>query len=275
MAHGFGGVRGAGLDAIARRFADAGATVLLFDYRYLGTSDGEPRGLIEPTRQRDDYRAAISYARSLAGVDPDRIVLWGTSFSAGHVCTVAAEDRRIVAAIVQNPYVNGLAALHYARRTTSASAVARLSLRWAADEVAALLGRAPHRVALTGPPGATAVFTAPGAHDGYASILPPRSADRRAIGWEPTVPARVLVRLLLDRPDARASAIQCPLLVAACGHDKIAPVGPAVRLSRNAPQGELVLYPADHFDVFTTPLAERVRADQINFLQRIGVLRHE
>ena len=97
----------------------------------------------------------------------------------------------------------------------------------------------------------------------------------RNAGWQATVPARVLLRLLLDRPEARAAEIRCPLFVAACANDRIAPVGPAVRLSRTAPQAELVLYPADHFDVFSSPLAERAQTDQIGFLRRVGVLHQQ
>lgn len=54
---------------------DADASAGVFDYRHLGTSTGEPRGLIDIGRQRADYRAAVSYARGLTGVDGQRIAL--------------------------------------------------------------------------------------------------------------------------------------------------------------------------------------------------------
>ena len=60
LAHGFGGVREARLDAYAERFAGAGVTALVFDYRHFGGSDGDPRQLIDIPRQLDDWRAAIS-----------------------------------------------------------------------------------------------------------------------------------------------------------------------------------------------------------------------
>jgi len=47
LAHGFGGVREARLDAFAERFGDAGLAALVFDYRYFGASTGEPRQLID------------------------------------------------------------------------------------------------------------------------------------------------------------------------------------------------------------------------------------
>jgi fermentation-respiration switch protein FrsA (DUF1100 family) len=47
MAHGFGAVKELRLDAYAEKFAEAGCAVLVFDYRHFGTSEGEPRQLID------------------------------------------------------------------------------------------------------------------------------------------------------------------------------------------------------------------------------------
>lgn len=60
LAHGIGGIRSAALPDFAIRFAAVGIAALTFDYRHLGTSAGEPRGLIDIRRQRADDRAAIS-----------------------------------------------------------------------------------------------------------------------------------------------------------------------------------------------------------------------
>ena len=92
MAHGFSGTRDDGLPGYAEAFRDAGFVVVLFDYRHFGASTGEPRQLLDIARQLDDYRAVIEWARGLDGIDPDRIVLWGTSYSGGHVLTLAAAD---------------------------------------------------------------------------------------------------------------------------------------------------------------------------------------
>jgi predicted alpha/beta-fold hydrolase len=46
MAHGLGGTIDSGLMPYARRFVDQGFSVLLFDYRHFGFSEGEPRQLI-------------------------------------------------------------------------------------------------------------------------------------------------------------------------------------------------------------------------------------
>ncbi len=72
MAHGFSLTRHDGLDTYATALNQAGATVLVFDHRYLGDSGGEPRQRVRVKQQAEDYRAAVAYARQLDGVDPDQ-----------------------------------------------------------------------------------------------------------------------------------------------------------------------------------------------------------
>ena len=78
MAHGLGAVRTMRLDAYAERFSAAGYACLVFDYRNFGDSEGEPRQLLDIRMQLQDWTAAVAYARTLPGIDPDRIGLWGT-----------------------------------------------------------------------------------------------------------------------------------------------------------------------------------------------------
>lgn len=265
MAHGFGGIRAARLDAFAERFRQAGVAALVFDYRHHGTSEGRPRGLIDIAKQREDYRAAITYVRGLAGINPHKVAVWGTSFSGGHVLSVVADDHRIAAGVLTNPYVDGPAGIAKTRRVTRIGV--RLALARAAvmDELRRVRGREPHRVAIAGPPGSAAIFTTPDAAPGFESILPP---DRSRWGWEPAVPARIVLRIATDRPARRLSDIGCPLLVSVCDRDQIAPVRPAVRVARMARYGELYRYPFDHFDVFAGAGFERVVRDQTAFLRR-------
>src|SRR3954447_9811523 len=89
MAHGFSATRDDGLPAYAEAFAAAGIAALVFDYRHFGASTGTPRQLLDVGKQHEDYRAAIAYARAMGGIDPQRIALWGSSFSGGHVIAIA------------------------------------------------------------------------------------------------------------------------------------------------------------------------------------------
>jgi uncharacterized protein len=95
MAHGFSATKEMYLDDFAEVFAAAGLGVLVYDNRNLGESDGEPRGEIDPWRQVQDYRSAITFGSQLDGVDPDRIGVWGSSYSGAHVLVVAGGGRRV------------------------------------------------------------------------------------------------------------------------------------------------------------------------------------
>lgn len=103
MAHGLGGER-VWLDKFAGTFADAGYAVFTFDYRHWGSSDGQPRQWVSINKQHADWFDAIRHVQShLASVvDPQRLVLWGTSFAGGHVIVVASKLPGQVKAVISN-----------------------------------------------------------------------------------------------------------------------------------------------------------------------------
>ena len=107
MAHGFSGIKEMGLDLYAEVFAKAGLAVLVYDNRCLGSSGGQPRQDIDPTMQLRDYRSAITFAQEQSECDSNRIGVWGTSYTGGTVCAVAALDRRVKAVVSQVPFMNG------------------------------------------------------------------------------------------------------------------------------------------------------------------------
>jgi len=87
----------------ARAFARAGLVALIFDHRNFGRSDGEPRCEINPWVQCRGYLAALDFAGRCAEIDPERIGLWGDSYSGGQVVVVAACDPRPQAVVAQCP----------------------------------------------------------------------------------------------------------------------------------------------------------------------------
>jgi hypothetical protein len=103
MAHGTSATISMVADRYAEVFAAAGISALLYDHRNFGLSGGEPRQEINPWVQCRGYRDAITYAGSLDDQDPDRIALWGDSYSAGGVYLVAASDARVKAVVAQCP----------------------------------------------------------------------------------------------------------------------------------------------------------------------------
>lgn len=104
MAHGFSAVKEMGLDRFAAAFAAAGHAVLVYDHRNLGASDGAPRGRIDIWAQARDYRAAIDWVTAQPGVDPERVAVWGSSYSGGEVLVVGAADDRVRAVVAQVPF---------------------------------------------------------------------------------------------------------------------------------------------------------------------------
>jgi fermentation-respiration switch protein FrsA (DUF1100 family) len=103
MAHGFSATRHMAADKYAEVLSAAGLAVLLYDHRGFGDSGGEPRRRINPWIEARGYLDAVSYGRSLEGVDASRIAIWGDSFSGGIALAVAGIDERIAALVVQVP----------------------------------------------------------------------------------------------------------------------------------------------------------------------------
>jgi uncharacterized protein len=258
LAHGFGGVRDARLWAYAERFATAGLAALVFDYRHFGASGGEPRQLLDIERQHEDWRAAVAFARRLEGVDPERVALWGTSFSGGHVAVLAAADHRVAAAISQGPYLDGVWAL----RAAGPRNMVRLTAAGLRDEVARLRGRPPYMLPVVGAPGTPAAMNSPDAEPGYRALFPPDVPFRNEVA------GRIGLRIAPYRPIRQAPRITCPWLVCVADDDVITPPQPALKAAGLAPRGEARRYRARHFDIYVGEIFEEVVADQIEFLER-------
>jgi fermentation-respiration switch protein FrsA (DUF1100 family) len=101
----------------AKVFAQNGLAALIFDYRHLGASEGEPRQHIDPWKQIEDYRNAISFAEELDSVDSARIGVWGISYSGGHVLILGATDRRVRAVCSVVPVIDGYASMRLSHGT--------------------------------------------------------------------------------------------------------------------------------------------------------------
>jgi uncharacterized protein len=257
MAHGFSLTRHDGLAPYAERLAEAGIAVLVFDHRHLGDSGGEPRQRFRKREQLADWRAAVSFARTLDDVDGERIVLWGFSFSGGHAVQTAAADERIAAALVLCPMVHGLARA----LATPPALSAWLMPRAIADQ----LGR-HNLVPVTGQPGEHAAMTLPGEADGFHASVPAGSP------WRNEISPAVFLTVSLHRPVAKARDLRAPLWVGLGEHDVSVSKRAVERLAARAPKGELHRYPYDHFGALLGDGPDRVAADQVEFLARQGLL---
>lgn len=244
LAPGVSQTRRDGFPRFAERFAEAGFAALTFDYRYLGDSEGEPRQLVDLKLQGADLAAAVAFACTLDGVDPDRVAAWGFSLGGGHAVHVAARDDRVAAVIALCSFVDGLA--------WTLAADFRNSMRQMGASFRAMLGRRPMRMPLTGPAGELVVFTQPEAGPGFEAVRGKDSLWRNEILVKPSQPPA------LFRPVKDARRVRCPLLVGLASNDTMVPAPPIEKLAERAPNGELHQYPGGHFDGFLDHFEEVV-----------------
>ncbi len=261
MAHGIGGTRDSGLEPFAGAFAEAGLDVLLFDYRNFGASTGEPRQLGWPPRHRDDYRAAVAFARGLDGVDPNRIVLWGTSWSGGHSVYVAADDPRIAAVIAQIPDLDGPRTLREIARYADWGQLLRVNLESLRDVLRMVRREEPRLMPLVAKPGEVAAMASDDAEAGYLAIAGPC--------WRNEIIARCVLAEWTNRAITRMGEVQCPILVQIADRDQVAPP-PSARAAAWRAKGRVEVreYPCAHFDTYVGEWRERAIADQLHFLRR-------
>jgi uncharacterized protein len=261
MAHGFGGTRDSGLEPYAEAFANVGLDVLLFDYRCFGESSGEPRQLAWPSRHREDYTAAVEFARGLEGVDPERIVLWGTSWSGGHIVYVAATDPRIAAVISQTPDLDGFRTLQQIGRYAGLGQQLRVTAVGVRDAVRMLRGQEPLMLPTVGRPGELAGMSSEEAVPGMQAIAGP--------SWRNEVTGRAVFAEWTNRAITRMDQLRCPILVLIADRDSVAPPA-AARAAAWRAKGHVEVreYPCLHFEIYLGEQRERAIADQLHFLGR-------
>lgn len=258
MGHGLGATREMGLAPYAERFAAEGLAVLVFTYRGLGDSGGQPRQILSMPRQRADWHAAIDYVRTNASVDPSRIAIWGSSLGGGHALAVAAERPELAAVVSQCPFTDGLAsaaALGVRRSLAFSGVITR-------DLVASARGKAPVTIPVAGEPGELALMNAPDALPGMLALLPD------SYEWVNAAAARSVLSLIRYRPGRAARRISAPTLICISATDSVAPPGPTEKYARQAPRGDVRRYDAGHFDFYRQPAFTKLVDDQAEFLLR-------
>jgi len=258
MGTGLSCVRDQGLDAFAERLAEAGFAALAFDYRCWGESGGMPRSLMSSARQREDFRAAVSHARGLAGVDPARIAIWGYSLGTGHAQSLAVDGADVAAIVCVAPLVNSRSSLLH---SGGWGHIAKLTVAGIRDMSRAWRRAVPHRIPAIGEPGSPAVINSPNAVPGMAAITPPGSAWRN----------EVCARIALSAPyelGRKVRRINCPALYCVFEDDDVNPPELSKQAAHRVPHGELRTYPGGHFALTSEEVFDRVAGDQVDFLRR-------
>ena len=260
MGHGFGGTKASGLEPFAHRLSRAGLDVLAFDYRGFGASEGTPRQTVSITDQIRDFESAVAAAKRLPGVDPNRIVLWGSSMSGGHVLRVAAGRDDIAAVIAMTPLTSGAAASRAAvahRDVASALKWTVVGLKSRADVAR---GQRPTMMPLVAHPGEPGALALDGAYESYTALAGPT--------WRNEIDSAVGLQIAGIRTAEAARQLRCPALFQIADFDRYVPADSVAKTAVLA-RGVVHHYPCDHFDVWPGhDWFEKAAADQVAFLSR-------
>lgn len=266
MAGGYGTTKEMFTDRFAEVFAAAGLAVLLYDHRGFGASEGEPRQEIDPWRQVEDLRHAITFASSLPALDPARIGVWGSSYSGGHALVVAATDRRVRCVAVQVPTTHGS---QTAQRRASGDAEAMLLRRFAEERLRRARGEPPTRLRLMGDAASGAIYRSQDAVDWYTA------AYERAPDAVPEVTLRSIEASRGYNPADFIERISpTPLLMQVAEKDSVTPTDLALAAYARAlePKSLRIVPGAGHFDVYERDF-ESVSKAAAEWFQRHLLLR--
>jgi fermentation-respiration switch protein FrsA (DUF1100 family) len=244
MCHGYSAVKELFLDAFAEVFCEAGFCALVYDNRNLGASDGEPRQEIDPQAQIRDYRHAITFARTLDGVDGDRIGIWGSSYSGAHALVVGAIDRRVKCVVAQVPLITGH---ENARRLVRADLIKPTQDMFDADREARYRGDAPMMIPVVAPEGEPCALPTADSLDWFTT-----NGDERAPSWINECTLRSVELFLEYEPGTYLPWISpTPLLLVVARGDHLTVSDLAIDAYERAREPKkLVVLDGGHFDAY-------------------------
>ncbi len=262
MSTGFGGTKDCILEKYAVRLIKAGLAVLTYDYRHFGDSEGEPRQVYDVSYQLDDLRAAIDYARTRNEIDPEKITLWSTSAAGGYGLVIAAEDDRIAAVITQCGAIDHKADSKLYMDREGLGFFLRLLVHAQRDKGRSRFGLSPHTFPIVGRPGTVAMFTAPGAVEGYSRLM------QNSKTFKNEVCARLFFMTHGPDPVEASKKVQCPVLFLACEKDNLAAPDSYKRASETlGDKAEVRSYSIGHFDIYEGEYFEKAISEMLTFLK--------
>jgi fermentation-respiration switch protein FrsA (DUF1100 family) len=248
MAHGFSAVKEMYLSNFAERFEEAGFVVLVFDYRYFGDSEGEPRGRLIPAEQHEDYKNAITWVSQRPEVDAEAVGAWGSSYSGGHVLHLAAFDKRIKAAVSQVPLVDGWA---NAQRLMRPDLFEEFVEMLAQDRLQRYAVGEGASVPVVAPEGEPSALPTPESYEWFTS-----AGESIAPNWRNEVSLESMEAFLEYNPEANIHRISpTPLLMVVAEGDTLTPTDLAIGAYERAlePKSLVILEGGKHFDAYTEP----------------------
>lgn len=90
----------------AEKLAEQGFVAIAFDHRTYGESGGMPRGMENAPMKVEDIKNAVSFMRTVPGVNKDRIALLGLCSGAGYSIQTASFDTRVKSVATVSGFVD-------------------------------------------------------------------------------------------------------------------------------------------------------------------------
>ncbi|CAA0095584.1 putative protein [BD1-7 clade bacterium] len=267
MGQGLGSERQFGDKNLIEALVNAGIAVFAFDYRGFGGSEEilkQPRQMIDPDCQIEDWQSALKYVATLTKVDPARLVIWGSSFGGGHALTVAAaawaKAYKIKAVVAQVPHCDSRSAFKHAGLKTALTGVGN-GLK---DLFGSRFGKT-HTVPLVSADGddTFAVLKHPGWYDGYMRIAAGSAT------WQNAIPAASLLKIGTYNPIDTVEQINCPVLIVYGKNDPGVLPSDVERAADMITHVERFCFDGDHFDVYDGgPLNAVAIEREVSFISR-------
>lgn len=170
---------------------------------------------------------------------------------------LASRHKEVSAIISQCPFTDGIAS----SLKINLVSVLKLLPNIICDLVCEVFGWNPVLVDLAGKPGSKALMPI---HDwGQCMRLVPEETT-----FKKKISARIGLHIMFYSPGKAAKDVKCPMYVAICGKDTVAPAKKTEQLVKSAKNCEYVVYPVGHFDVYLDEPFKKACSDYKDFLRR-------
>jgi pimeloyl-ACP methyl ester carboxylesterase len=197
-------------------------------------------------------------------VDAERLALWGTSFSGGHVIVTAAQDQRIAAIVSQVPFTDGLATAFY--HFDDPVYMIKGLYHGFLDVVAAIFTNDRHNVRIVGRPGEEfAILSTPDSWTGYTKLVDKH--EQEVFERDNFCPANIIFTIMFYKPISYADKVNCPSLVIGAEKDTLMPTDGAKKTVDRMKKATYISLPMGHFEPYVGEPFEKIVTVMGDFLQ--------
>jgi len=243
------------------RFVAAGFVTFVFDYRFFGDSEGEPRSQVFPLEMAEDCRNAITWVSQQPEVDPRRIGIWGTSYGGALVIWVGTFDKRVKAVVAQVPAITS-PSLRRAMNPERWDRLGELLLR---DRIERYKTGAVNYMKLVAPEGEPCYLPGKEAYDEYMAF------KEKAPNWRNQITLESLEKM---REFDAASSIELmsptALLLVLAEKESLGTPIDANRATyeKAGPPKDMIVLPVGHFEMYREPWVSKALGAAINWFRQ-------